>query len=120
MMTHGVVALHGLVAVMSQTPEMEVNQSEGEMLSKAIVPLMAHYHITPPPEMVLWGNLFVALAYVEGPRFALIRMRKATERAERARRVYDSPNAAPTGPAPGSEMPFGYGTGAAPGSGQPN
>ena len=116
MMTVGVQALHGLAAIGLRAPEMECNEAEAKALADPMVRLMDHYAVTPPPEMILWTNMFTALAAVEGPRIMLMRMRLAEERASRAKPVYDSvkPNADTV---PDMGATFG---GFAPGSGMAN
>lgn len=93
--------VHVGIAGITNTPEMALEDDEARLLAEAAVPVLDQFDFTPDPRFAAAFGLVVASARVYGPRYVLIRARKAKEaedeRAKKARPVGPSQNAAANG-----------------------
>src|SRR6185369_6211944 len=61
--------LHGMLAAISHTPELELSKEESETLSSAIQGINDLYDVpVVPPWVTAWGNLAFAVGGIYGPR----------------------------------------------------
>lgn len=73
-------------------PELAIDKEEGDQLGKALLALEAEYPTKIDPKVLVWANLLGVCGMVYGPRIFAMRIRAATEKAQRARQA-----SAPTG-----------------------
>ena len=71
-----------MLAMQLQTPEIAIEESEGEQFMKAAQRVMRHYSVTATQKSLDAVALFGVALGMYGPRIAAIRFRKAQERAE--------------------------------------
>ena len=81
---------HMGIATVSNTPEMMLNETEAKLLATATVPVLEQFNFTPDPRFTAAFTLIVVAGQIYVPRAVNIRMRKADERARRAKPVYPS------------------------------
>jgi len=74
------VGLHAMLALQTATPELEIDQGEGEQFMKAAQNVMRHYGVTATQKSLDMVALFGVAVGMYGPRIAAIRFRKAAER----------------------------------------
>lgn len=80
-----------MLASQTETPELEIEQAEGEQFMKAAQNVMRHYGVTATQKSLdMVAFVGVALG-MYAPRFAAIRFRKAAEREAKK-----APRPAPT------------------------
>jgi ribosomal protein S26 len=90
---------HSMLAGMTQTPELMLEQSEAVDLSKATLELMAQYDFAPDPKIQAWITFGGCVGLTYGSRIVAIRSRKSQEKKERkpgVAGVYDA-DGAPNG-----------------------
>lgn len=93
------LSIHGMLASIAKTPELEIQPSEAEKLAKAISAVQDQYPITKiDAKAVVWINLFSAMGMIYGPRMVAIKMRKAFNNATPVNEPVDVPQPAPVGP----------------------
>ena len=88
---------HMGIATVSNTPEMALSESEAKLLATATVPVLEQFDFKPDPRFTAVFGLIVVAGQIYVPRAVLIRMRKAEERARKAKPVYPSATAGLTG-----------------------
>ena len=92
---------HSVIANLTKTPELELNDSEASMLARPLSEIFVLYDIQPPPQMLLAMEMLTATSYVYGPRMYMIRERRRQEReAKAAAAAHDIT------PKPHDEQPF--------------
>lgn len=105
-----IIGIHAGLAVLTHTPELELDETEAKNICVACDNLAQFYNVAPSPEIKLWLNLVGALGGAYAPRAIAVAARKKRER-EKARQA-PPPNrmASPTEAfPPGVVMPFNRG-----------
>lgn len=74
---------HASLAVMTQTPELALDETEADGLSKSTLNLLALYDIRPDPKVEAAIMLAGQIGLVYGTRIVAIRARKAQEVREK-------------------------------------
>lgn len=95
-----ILGIHTMLASISRTPELELDEAESEKLAKASSNVLRHYvDLDVSQKAADWTNLFMALGAIYGPRVFAHKMRKAKEREARQTRqpptVENPPQAKP-------------------------
>lgn len=73
------VILHAGIAGATNTPELELDKKEGDLLAGAAIPVLDIFDIKPDPRVTAVIGLVMASAQIYGPRIYLIRDRKQKE-----------------------------------------
>jgi hypothetical protein len=79
------LSLHEMGAAALKAPELRLESSEAEGMSKAIAEVARHYPTKIDPKTLAWANLVMACSIVYFPRFYLIRERIKAENAKPVR-----------------------------------
>lgn len=77
------MVFHQGIAVATSTPEMMIDQDEGEILARATVNVLDQYDFTPDPKIQAIIGMVMAAGTVYAPRVVLIRARLAQQAKER-------------------------------------
>jgi hypothetical protein len=93
-LTNILALTHMGIATVSNTPEMALSEDEAKLLANAAVPVLEQFDFKPDPRFTAVFGLVVVAGQIYVPRAVLIRMRKAEERAARAKPVYESTSTA--------------------------
>ncbi len=75
---------HTILAAISKTPEMALDQSEAKELAKGIANVSRHYDVSTTQKTMDIANLVMVAGMIYGSRIMAIRNRKKTERPARA------------------------------------
>lgn len=86
---------HMGIATISNTPEMQLTEQEAKLLATATVPVLEQFDFKPDPRFTAVFGLVVVAGQIYVPRAVLIRMRRAEERAQRAKPIYDTGQSRP-------------------------
>lgn len=77
-----ILGIHSMLASISRTPELELDEGESEKLAKASAAVMRHYvELDVSQKAADWTNLFLALGGIYGPRLVARKFRKQAEHA---------------------------------------
>jgi len=76
------VIVHAGLAAVTDTPEIAIDNDEGEMLAKASANVLAQFDIAPDPKTQAIIGLVMACGAVYAPRYMAIKMRKAQQEKE--------------------------------------
>ena len=69
-------SVHGLAAIMLDTPELALADSEAKVLSTSICEVMKHYPTEASEKALAWTNLVIVAGGIYGTRIMAIRARK--------------------------------------------
>lgn len=69
-----------MLAGLTQTPELELSQSEANNMAAAAVAVSRHYEFVASQKMLDWGNLILVVGVTYGSKFAAINAKKKREK----------------------------------------
>lgn len=76
-------SVHGLLAGISQTPELALDQAEADALASAAAEVAQHYPVIADDKTLAWSNLAMTAGMIYGPRaFAIVYGGKKKPNAE--------------------------------------
>jgi len=83
--------MHGMLAAISKTPEMALDNEEAMALAKGIADVAQYYPVNMAPEIYAWINLAMIAVPIYGSRIYLVSQRRREEKMK---------NVTPQQPAP--------------------
>ena len=80
---HILFSAHTILAAVSKSPEMALDQSEAHQLAEAIANVSRHYDVAATQKTMDWTNLLMCMGLIYGTRIMAIRNNRARQARER-------------------------------------